>query len=46
MQVVCDSTQSKDCEVSVVALQCLVRIATLYYPHLNQYMDEALIVVS
>merc|ERR550519_1743121 len=35
MQVVCEATQSEDVQVKVAALQCLVKIMSLYY----QYME-------
>ena len=31
MQVVCEATQATECKVKVSALQCLVRIMSLYY---------------
>ena len=31
MQVVCEATQATECKVKVAALQCLVRIMSLYY---------------
>jgi importin subunit beta-1 len=38
MTVVCNSTLSQDTGVRVVALQCLVRIMSLYYRHLEPYI--------
>lgn len=38
MQVVCEASQSTDVKVQVVALQCLVRIMSLYYQFMEQYM--------
>ena len=31
MQVVCEATQAADLQVKVAALQCLVKIMSLYY---------------
>lgn len=39
MQVVCESSQSPETAVKVVAMQCLVRIMSLYYQFMEQYMD-------
>lgn len=39
MQVVCETTQSQDIRVKVAALQCLVRIMSLYYQFMEQYMQ-------
>ncbi len=46
MQVVCETTQSPDTQVRVAALQCLVKIMTLYYQHMEHYMGPALFAVS
>ncbi len=42
MQVVCEATQSPDINVRVTALECLVRIMSLYYKHMEHYMRAAL----
>ncbi|KAL7746173.1 karyopherin Kap95 [Sorochytrium milnesiophthora] len=42
MQVVCEGTQSTDSECQVAAFQCLVRIVSLYYSHMEMYMKKAL----
>ena len=42
MQVVCEATQSLDSEVSSLALECLVKIVSLYYPLMEEYMTCAL----
>ncbi|PIO62384.1 Importin-beta protein, partial [Teladorsagia circumcincta] len=42
MQVVCEATQCTDTHVKVAALQCLVRIMSLYYQFMEQYMGSAL----
>lgn len=46
MQVVCEATQVKDTQVRVAALQCLVKIMSLYYVHMEDYMGSALFAVS
>lgn len=46
MQVVCEATQSLDTQVRVAALQCLVKIMSLYYQYMEQYMGPALFAVS
>ncbi|KAL9692380.1 hypothetical protein quinque_016404 [Culex quinquefasciatus] len=38
MEVVCEATQSTDTQICVAALQCLVKILTLYYQHMEAYM--------
>lgn len=40
MQVVFECTQSKDQKVVVAGFECLVKIASLYYGKLPQYMQE------
>ena len=46
MQVVCEATQSSDTKVRVAALQCLVKIMSLYYQYMEYYMGPALFAVS
>ena len=46
MQVVCEATQSLDTQVRVAALQCLVKIMSLYYQYMEHYMGPALFAVS
>ncbi|KAK6010412.1 HEAT repeat protein, partial [Ostertagia ostertagi] len=46
MQVVCEATQCTDTHVKVAALQCLVRIMSLYYQFMEQYMGSALFAIS
>ncbi|KHJ96355.1 HEAT repeat protein [Oesophagostomum dentatum] len=46
MQVVCEATQCADTHVKVAALQCLVRIMSLYYQFMEQYMGSALFAIS
>ena len=46
MQVVCEATQSEDSRVRVAALQCLVKIMSLYYVYMEHYMGPALFAVS
>lgn len=42
MQVVCETTQCADSRVRVTALECLVKIMSLYYKHMEHYMRSAL----
>ncbi|XP_022211726.2 importin subunit beta-like [Drosophila obscura] len=42
MQVVCEATVSKDKNTCVAALQCLVKIVSLYYQLMEPYMTPAL----
>lgn len=46
MEVVCESTQSPDTQISVAALQCLVKILTLYYQYMEAYMSQALFPIT
>lgn len=46
MQVVCEATQSSSTSVRVAALQCLVRIMSLYYNHMEHYMGPALFAIT
>lgn len=46
MQVVCEATQCQDKGVKVLALQCLVKIMSLYYQFMEKYMVAALFPVS
>ena len=46
MQVVCETTQSTDVKVKVAALQCLVRIMSLYYQYMETYMGPALFAIT
>ena len=46
MQVVCEATQCKDVHIRVAALQCLVKIMSLYYQFMESYMGPALFAVS
>lgn len=46
MQVVCEATQNDDLKVKVAALQCLVKIMSLYYVHMEHYMAPALFAIS
>jgi importin subunit beta-1 len=39
MEVVCNAAQSADTQVRIVALQCLVRIMSLYYPLMAPYIE-------
>lgn len=42
MEVVCETTQSEHTQIRVAALQCLVKIMTLYYQYMEPYMAQAL----
>ncbi|CAH1388967.1 unnamed protein product [Nezara viridula] len=46
MEVVCEATQSTDTQVRVAALQCLVKIMTLYYQYMETYMGQALFPIT
>ncbi len=40
MQVVCESAVCTDSKVRVTSLECLVKIASLYYDKLSPYMQK------
>ncbi|RZF44291.1 hypothetical protein LSTR_LSTR006841 [Laodelphax striatellus] len=46
MEVVCEATQSSDTQVRVAALQCLVKIMSLYYQYMEPYMGQALFPIT
>ncbi|CAH1790559.1 unnamed protein product [Owenia fusiformis] len=46
MQVVCEATQSNNIQVKVAALQCLVKIMSLYYLYMEHYMGQALFAIT
>lgn len=46
MEVVCEATQSTNSQVRVAALQCLVKIMSLYYQYMEPYMGPALFPVN
>ncbi|VDQ10376.1 unnamed protein product [Trichobilharzia regenti] len=46
MQVVCESTQSPSSHIRVAALQCLVKIMSLYYTYMEPYMKQALFAIT
>ncbi|GAB6028323.1 Importin subunit beta-1 [Chamberlinius hualienensis] len=46
MQVVCEATQSPVTQVRVAALQCLVKIMSLYYQYMEHYMGPALFAIT
>lgn len=46
MGVVCETTQSTDIQIRVAALQCLVKIMSLYYQYMEPYMAQALFPVN
>ena len=45
-KVVCEATQSEDVQVKVAALQCLVKIMSLYYQYMEAYMGQALFAIT
>lgn len=46
MEVVCEATQSTDTQIQVAALQCLVKILSLYYQYMEPYMAAALFPIT
>lgn len=46
MQVVCEATQAPDIAIRVAALQCLVKIMSLYYQYMEHYMGPALFAIT
>lgn len=46
MEVVCEATQSQEIRISVAALQCLVKILSLYYQFMEPYMGQALFPIT
>ena len=46
MEVVCEATQSMNTQVKVAALQCLVKIMSLYYQYMEPYMAPALFPIT
>jgi importin subunit beta-1 len=46
MRVVCEATQAADTRIRVAALQCLVRIVSLYYNYMDMYMKDALFAIT
>lgn len=46
MQVVCEATQCPSTQVQVSALQCLVKIMSLYYQYMESYMGPALFAIT
>ncbi|XP_065163099.1 importin subunit beta-1 isoform X2 [Atheta coriaria] len=46
MEVVCEATQSPDSQIKVAALQCLVKILSLYYQYMEPYMAQALFPIT
>lgn len=46
MEVVCEATQCSDTQICVAALQCLVKILTLYYQFMESYMAQALFPIT
>jgi len=45
MQVVCEATQCQYPLVQVAAFEVLVRIMSIYYEHMQPYMERALFAV-
>lgn len=46
MQVVCDATDAPDIRVWRAALQCLIKIVSLYYQYMRKYMDPHLVRIT
>ncbi|KAJ8681845.1 hypothetical protein QAD02_017637 [Eretmocerus hayati] len=46
MEVVCEATQSTNTQIKVAALQCLVKIMSLYYEYMDPYMAQALFPIT
>ncbi|XP_033101755.1 importin subunit beta-1-like [Anneissia japonica] len=46
MAQVCEATQCLDTRVKVAALQCLVKILSLYYKYMEDYMKAALFAIT
>ncbi|XP_017097324.1 importin subunit beta [Drosophila bipectinata] len=46
MEVVCEATQCQDTQICVAALQCLVKIMSLYYQFMEPYMAQALFPIT
>uniref|UniRef100_A0A0N5AV98 Importin N-terminal domain-containing protein n=1 Tax=Syphacia muris TaxID=451379 RepID=A0A0N5AV98_9BILA len=46
MQVICEASQCPEIPVRVVAMQCLVRIMSLYYQYMEHYMNLALFSIT
>ena len=46
VQVVCEATQSTNIQIKVSALQCLVKIMSLYYQYMEHYMGPALFAIT
>lgn len=45
MQVVCEATQAQNQHIRVAALECLVKIMSIYYQYMEDYMGAALFAV-
>ncbi|XP_050309987.1 importin subunit beta-1 isoform X2 [Anthonomus grandis grandis] len=46
MECICEATQSTDTAIKVTALECLVKIMSLYYQHMEPYMGPALFPIT
>lgn len=46
MSAVCQTTQSPNSQIAVVALQCLVKMMSLYYQFMDRYMGPALFAIT
>lgn len=46
MQVICEASQNRDTKVKISSLQCLVKIVSLYYDHMETYMARALFAIT
>ncbi|XP_065202089.1 importin subunit beta-1 isoform X2 [Planococcus citri] len=46
MGIVCETTQCTDTQIRVAALQCLVKVMSLYYQYMEPYMAQALFPIT
>merc|ERR1712110_371049 len=46
MQVVCEATTNNDTRIKVSSLECLVKIVSLYYNVMENYMSAALFPIT
>ncbi len=46
MQTVCEATQATEVCLKIAALQCLVKIMSLYYQFMESYMGPALFAIT
>ncbi|KAK3754622.1 hypothetical protein QZH41_020544 [Actinostola sp. cb2023] len=46
MEAICEATQSTETTIKVSALQCLVKVMSLYYQYMEEYMRVALFAIT